>query len=312
MTTPTVSVIIPTYNRVDLLPETLDSVLAQTYKDYEIIVVDHGSTDGTSQALTPRYGDRVRWVELPYCELPACPRNAGIQTSRGSLIAFLDSDDLWLPHKLERQVEAAAKNPNAALFFSQAETFDGQVTKGPVVPVRPVPPKRAFEHLLFTNCVPMLTTMVRREVFDTVGVFNSQPEFRAVEDYDLWLRIAHRYPVHFTPEVMARCRLHRGGLSRRDTMAKMDCWELVLKNLFKTVNVSPALKKRALAHLDIERFKFMLRSPETASQARVHLQNALSKDPWNLPARALQAFTSCGGTDLLRFSLLRWHKQVSL
>src|ERR1700739_995623 len=95
-----VSVLLPTHNRKDLLREAIDSVINQTFKDWELIVVDNGSTDGTRDMVRSEYADRIRCLTIPHSEMPADARNAGITIARGPYLAFLDSDDLWMPEKL--------------------------------------------------------------------------------------------------------------------------------------------------------------------------------------------------------------------
>ena len=115
---PTVSVIIPTYNRRTYVQEAIDSVLAQTYPDYEIIVIDDGSTDGTDQVLHARYGDRIRYVWQEN-QGESAARNRGIALARGEYIALLDSDDLWLPDKLAKQIPFLDSHPGAVLALPQ-------------------------------------------------------------------------------------------------------------------------------------------------------------------------------------------------
>jgi glycosyltransferase involved in cell wall biosynthesis len=118
----TVSVIIPTYNRAELISQAIDSVLAQTVPAHEIIVADDGSTDDTA-AVVAAYGDRVRYLALPHRGQPAATRNAGIRAATGVLLAFLDSDDLFLPDKLARQIAALAQTPAAGVVYSNGLYF---------------------------------------------------------------------------------------------------------------------------------------------------------------------------------------------
>ena len=122
---PRVSVIIPTYNRLDYVQEAIDSVLAQTYTDYELIVVDDGSTDGTGDTLKARYGDRIRYLWQENQGWPAA-RNHGVSIAQGEYIAQLDSDDLWLPEKLVRQVPVLDACPEAVLVFSHVMQIDAE------------------------------------------------------------------------------------------------------------------------------------------------------------------------------------------
>lgn len=118
---PTVSVVIPTYNRAKYVTETIDSVLSQSYTDYEIIVVDDGSTDNTREALAP-YMDRIRYIHQQNSGVSAA-RNRGIKAARGKWIAFLDSDDIWLPEKLAVQIKDISKYPGVCLHTTNAGLY---------------------------------------------------------------------------------------------------------------------------------------------------------------------------------------------
>jgi glycosyltransferase involved in cell wall biosynthesis len=200
---PAVSVIIPTYNRGWVLKEAIDSVLAQEFSDYELIVVDDGSTDDT-RVILDSYGRDI--IVLPQANQGvSAARNRGIAESRAQLVAFLDSDDLWLPQKLTRQVSFFKSNP-AALIGQTEETW---VRNG----VRVNPKKRhqklsgmIFEPSLDLCLVSPSAVMIRKSLFDTVGVFDES--LPACEDYDLWLRVSCRYPVWLIDESLI---IKRGG-----------------------------------------------------------------------------------------------------
>ena len=201
---PTVSVIIPTYNRAEFLAQAIDSVLAQTCQDFEIIVVDDGSTDDTAQVLAA-YSDRVRYVPIPHSGLPAVARNAGLRVAEGEYVAFLDSDDRWLPYKLERQLPFLQNRPAIGLVCSNALVLRTGLEK-PDALYQP-PDQRAngwvLPELLKNNFVITSTAIVRRAVLDQVGVFSEQPALCALEDYDLWLRLAAQAEVVYLPEALA-------------------------------------------------------------------------------------------------------------
>lgn len=186
----TVSVVIPTYNRLWSLKDAVKSVKSQTYTDFEMILVDDGSTDGTD-----------RWIEKSVSGVVyirqenrgvSSARNRGIEASRGEYIAFLDSDDRWLPEKLSIQVEAMEGG------HSISHTEEIWMRNG----VRVNPRIRHKKHSgnIFLKSLPLViispsSVMIRREVFDDVGLFDEN--LLAAEDYDMWLRITARYPVHF-------------------------------------------------------------------------------------------------------------------
>jgi glycosyltransferase involved in cell wall biosynthesis len=189
--TPRVTVIIPTYNRAWCLREAVDSVLAQDFRDFELIVVDDGSTDDTPQLLQ-EYGEAIRVFRQENRGVSAA-RNAGIAVSRGALIAFLDSDDLWLQGKLARQVEFFKAHADALI----CQTEEIWVRNGRRVNPGKRHRKRGgmiFEPSLDLCLVSPSAVMVRRELFQCVGFFDEG--LPACEDYDLWLRVSSRYAVH--------------------------------------------------------------------------------------------------------------------
>lgn len=186
-----VSVIIPTYNRADLIGATLDSVLAQTYPHIEVLVADDGSTDDTA-AVVAGYGERVTFLPLPHVGLPAAARNAAIARARGAYLAFLDSDDLWLPDKLARQVTALEAYPDAGLCGTDALVLregEGEPRDRLLVPGAAAS-GRVLPRLLADNFLINSSVLLRRAVFDQAGPLSEEPLLRALEDYDLWLRCA--------------------------------------------------------------------------------------------------------------------------
>ena len=208
--TPRVTVIIPTYNRAGCLREAVDSVLAQDFRDFELIVVDDGSTDDTPRLLQ-EYGEAIRVFRQENRGVSAA-RNAGIAVSRGALIAFLDSDDLWLQGKLARQVEFFKAHAGALI----CQTEEIWVRNGRRVNPGKRHRKRGgmiFEPSLDLCLVSPSAVMVRRELFDRVGLFDES--LPACEDYDLWLRVSCRFPIGLieTPLIVKRGG-HADQLSR--------------------------------------------------------------------------------------------------
>jgi len=207
---PTVSVIIPTYNRAWCLREAVDSAAVQDFRDFEIIVVDDGSTDETARLLE-EYNESIRALRQPRRGVSAA-RNAGIAAARGELIAFLDSDDIWLPGKLARQVEFFRRRPDALI----CQTEELWVKNGRRVNPGTRHRKRGgmiFEPSLTLCLVSPSAVMLRRELFDRVGLFDEH--LLACEDYDLWLRVSCRFPVGLieTPLIVKRGG-HADQLSR--------------------------------------------------------------------------------------------------
>jgi glycosyltransferase involved in cell wall biosynthesis len=195
---PKVSIIIPTYNRFDLLCQTIRSVLNQTYDNYEIIVVDDGSMD---QTLTiPHIFSRVRLIPINHSGLPAVARNVGIKESDSEFIAFLDSDDLWFPGKLTAQLQCFHENPDAVLICTNATLVNEEATNHTSVPEN-IFQNTYFPHklsqkgnllgeLIKDNFIISSTTILKRNIIQKTGLFDENPLKRAVEDYDLWLKVA--------------------------------------------------------------------------------------------------------------------------
>ena len=241
---PEVSVIIPTYNRKEMVQEAVESVLSQTYQDFELIVVDDGSEDGTREMIQREFPGLLTYL---YQENQGVSRarNRGIETSRGKYIAFLDSDDLWLKKKLERQVQFMQQNPEAMICY----TDEIWIRRG----VRVNPKKKHAKHSgwIYPQCLPLCiispsSVLMRRELLEEVGGFD--PEFPVCEDYDLWLRVALRYPIHLIPEKLI---VKRGGhpdqLSHRSW--GNDIWRVraLLKILQK--ELPPSWRKLTVAEL---------------------------------------------------------------
>ena len=199
---PLVSVIIPTYNRWPMLGQAIESVLKQSYQGFELIVVDDGSDDQTAVELM-RYGSEIRLISQARRGVAAA-RNFGVRSSRGAYLAFLDSDDLWKPKKLEIQVAFMAAHE-----IQICQTEEVWIRRG----VRVNPKKRhrkpsgdIFRSSLDLCLVSPSAVMMTRELFERVGGFDEA--LTVCEDYDLWLRVALDTPVHLIPEPLV---LKRGG-----------------------------------------------------------------------------------------------------
>ena len=202
---PRVSVIIPAYNAAALLRHTLESVLGQSWRDLEVVLVDDGSTDETAQ-VAESFGGPVR-VLRQRNQGPSVARNHGVEAARGSFIAFLDADDLWLPDKLGLQMELFQERPELGLVYTNYQYTDGSK----LLPLHRGAQKVPFEGWVFRpllrdNFLATSTVVVRRECLQQVGGFD--PALEISEDYDLWLRVAREYPVGYVPAPLARYRFH--------------------------------------------------------------------------------------------------------
>ncbi len=243
--TPEISVIIPTHNRRAMLREALASVVAQRGANFEVIVVDDGSTDGTWQDLSgydlSTQRDNIRAVRTER-RGPAAARNRGIAMARSRLIAFLDSDDLWMPEKLARQSLFMRNNPDCAI----SQTGETWLRKGTRINPGRRHRKRPgdiFTDALHTCLISPSAAILRRGLLDEVGGFDE--DMTACEDYDLWLRILERHEVGLLDEPLAVRRAgHPGQLSA--TVAALDRFRiLALAKLLADASLGAA--KRAAA-----------------------------------------------------------------
>lgn len=205
---PSVSIVIPTYNRAGFLKEALESVLAQTVGCWEAVVVDDGSTDGTEAVVKSFADPRIRYIRQPNRGVSAA-RNRGIEEARFDTIAFLDSDDLWMPDKLERQLGFLAAHPEVGFLYGQIERhyLDSGVRK-----ILPEKHASSYAELLeLGNITFTPTVIIKRKCLAQTGLFDTN--LTIVEDYELWLRIAKLYPIAFLPGVSCRVRIHSGNSS---------------------------------------------------------------------------------------------------
>ena len=207
---PLVSVVIPTYNRAELVREAVASVLAQNYRPLELIVVDDGSDDATGDTLA-RYPE-VRVLRQAHTGMPGQVRNAGARLARGEYLAFLDSDDLWLPQKLARQVPAAT-----AAGAAISHTRERWVRSGRVISQRTQRHRRSgdlFADSLRKCVIGPSTVLLRRALFEQAGGFREDLEI--AEDYELWLRLTARHLVGYVEQELVIKRAgHPDQLSER-------------------------------------------------------------------------------------------------
>ena len=226
MTGPLISAIIPTFNRAGAVRRAIESVLCQTHAPVEVLVCDDGSTDETAAAVHQQFGARseVKLVTLPHSGLPAVARNAGLRLARGDWVAFLDSDDRWPAQRLERQLSLVEISPDVGLVCSNVRVEGTQQDYFAQVPRIG---QGLLGDLLRENFIIASSVLVRRKLVDQAGGFCEDPRLRALEDYDLWLRVATCARVHYIHEPLVLYRDDpdtslRGEISRRQHREGME------------------------------------------------------------------------------------------
>ncbi len=261
---PKVAVIIPLYNAAPFIRETLESVLGQSASDIEVVIVDDGSTD-QGPAIVQEYQEKTTRVRLIHQKNsgPAQARNRGILATDSEYLAFLDSDDLWLPQKLERQLAFLEEHPEVALCYTDARVIDSE---GRPLPHRerkfPLPvfhdPQEALEHLMLINFVVTSSVVLRRQILKESGLFSDR--YLGAEDWDLWLRIARKGLISGIREPLCLYRYHEQGLSRRRSFLLLATYRLTERSLqWLSPDGPPQLKnklRRRLALLASEIGKY--------------------------------------------------------
>lgn len=226
-----ISVIIPTWNRADTIKRSILSVLNQTYHPFEILVCDDGSTDNTEAIVRSIPDPRIRWISGGHSGCPAIPRNRGIFASKGDLVAFLDSDDYWLPEKLETQLELMRNTGLQAVCTNAYRDLDGTITGLLISNVQKV---LCFSDLVKDNKVVCSSMLINRSILLETEGFPEQEELRVGEDYCLWLRVSRLTPIAFAqkalvvykdaPEISVRSYGPSADIQRRRALRGFLAW----------------------------------------------------------------------------------------
>lgn len=237
--TPRVSIVMAAKNYARFLPMAVESVRAQTFTDWELLIIDDGSADDTPRAVHRFLGDpRIRYVRSDSLGQSRA-KNLGIGLSRGEFVAFLDADDAWLPTKLEKQLARFSAIPNVGVVYCRRLLMDegGRVAKPQAASATQSTSRRQkhISTMFVQNFVCFSSAVVRREVFSCVGAFN--PEWDLAIDYDLWLRVGRHYEFECVDEELVLYRTGHGNLS---------------KKLADRVDTAMAIMHRAELHYGIE------------------------------------------------------------
>ncbi len=208
-----VSVIIPVFNGLPFLKEAIDSVMAQTYKKFELIVINDGSTDGT-QALLDKFQKKLGKKMIVIKQKnqgQVIAKNRGIKKAKGELIAFLDSDDLWKREKLESQVNVFKEYKSLGLCYTEAVLIDGKST---VIGYRSANSSytgKCFERLIEKNQITASSVMIKRECLKRIGIFDET--LRTCENWDMWLRISLFFEIQYISQPLTYYRIHENHMS---------------------------------------------------------------------------------------------------
>lgn len=274
-----VSVIIPTFNRAAYLTEAVDSVLGQTFRDFELVVVDDGSTDDTVERMKG-YGARVRYL-YQQTRGPAAARNKGIEASTGELIAFLDSDDMWLPEKLAKQEAFFRTNPSLGLVataYGCIQPGDGFVKQDVLSPEE----LRRVRRSHYRNYFATSTVMLRRDCLEKVGMFDESLHF--AEDWDMWIRVLNRYDFAYIGEILTKYRQHGSNVTVTAFEKNVKDWEKVIEQHSGSGSVrGKILRRRRLSWLYLNQaivFRY-----QDVRQERRYMMKSIIAHPFCYPRR---------------------------
>jgi glycosyltransferase involved in cell wall biosynthesis len=267
---PKVSVIIPSYNAMAYLPETLESVLRQTFTDFEALIINDGSSDNIVEWVSGVKDTRVKLISQENQGLPGA-RNTGIAHAQGEYIAFLDADDLWEPTKLEKQVRYLDENPAVGLVHTpmllvdaqgkSTGRFMGSNAEGDV-----------WQQLITKNIIACPSVMVRRCCFETVGVFDQN--LRSIEDWDMWLRIAVHYPFGLIKEPLAYYRQLPNSMSKNCQVMEQ-AFHTVIERAFESAPSEQLyLKNHSYGHANLCLAWKALQSKNRDYKLALHFSNS--------------------------------------
>ena len=232
---PLVSIIMPAYNAEKYIQESIESVLAQTYQNWELLIVNDASTDNTKAIINNYLSDpRIKIINHQKNKGLAQTRNTGIEQSTGEYITFLDTDDLWTPAKLERQIEYHRQYPEFPVSHTNYIIFkeNGEIRRPLRLRFKPSFTMRGqlYKRLLAENMIGVLTVMIRADILKSFGGFDGT--LRSAEDHDLWLRLSKvNIPFGYINESLARYRVHGNSLSRAISKFKRERKKLLAKHV---------------------------------------------------------------------------------
>ena len=297
---PKVSVIIPTKNRAHYVSSAIQSVLDQTFRDFEIILVDGASIDNTREVIGKFDDERISYIREEKDRGASASRNTGIKRSRGRFIAFLDDDDLWMPSKLEKQLNLINKNPNIGVVYTGSWRINNS---GKVIGYNfPSLRGNIFPKILKKNYVGGCSMiLVRKECLEKVGLFDEN--LPGGEDFDLWIRLAKHYQFDYVRECLVLYRVHEKRIST-DPYRILRAKKLLYKKYSKELTTSFNHRKK-LAFWQYALGTLYCRCGDMA-QGKKQLVKAITNDPFSILYYA-RLFTSFFGSTVFNLSTVLLH-----
>lgn len=273
---PKVSVIIPTYNRAKLVDRAIKSVLLQTFKDFELFIIDDASTDNTQQIVEQFRDERIKIIRHQKNKGGSAARNTGINTAKGEYIAFLDDDDEWISTKLEKQIRFFERcKRNVGLIYNWAEIIDEE--KDSFVKLQCKVRGNFLREILNRSFLPSPTVMVKKLCFRSIGLFDEN--FTSCQDREMWTRIATQYQVEVLPECLAITHKH-SDFSIGGSPKKVIYGYYQYFTKFQKLYLQQGMKKELSQHLNSVAYKLAQEGYDEESKECFRLSFDYNKYSW--------------------------------
>jgi glycosyltransferase involved in cell wall biosynthesis len=298
MSKPTVSIILPTFNRAHVIGRSIRSLLDQTYRGFELIVVDDGSTDNTESVVKSFRDTRIRYLKYEPNRGAAHARNLGIQEARGQCIAFQDSDDEWLKDKLEKQIRVmSVAPPSMGIVYTGYWRVAGK--QRTYLPSSDKRTKDLDIHnlLLKENFVTTQTVLLKEECLKKVGLFDER--LPRLQDWELWLRVSKHYLFEFIDEPLVITYFQKDSITSKPD-ALINAFDLILQKYAQDFEKN----QRALAHAYFAMGKHLLNSDLRTPQQRAYLREAARLDPSRIKFRIYALISGLSNNTLNRLRMI--------
>jgi teichuronic acid biosynthesis glycosyltransferase TuaG len=279
-----ISIITPAYNAADFIAQTIQSVQAQTYTNWEMLIVDDGSTDSTEQVIK-QFANADARVKYIYQDngRQGKARNNAIRQAQGNYLAFLDADDVWVENKLETQL-SFIKTQQADLIFSDAYYFSDKLTSETSMQIKTTTyqGEQGLKAFLIANRIPILTVFCRKELIVNLGGFTEDRRIQNAEDYHLWLKLLmHGKKLVAQDAVLAYYRVHENAATHKDRSAIMQVLHAItdLRNHFP--KFAPLIDANIPVRIDTYLYNHIVTCPHKLSEL-LHIRNAYTTEQLNI------------------------------
>jgi len=300
---PLVSVVIPCYNRENFVADAIESVLKQTYQNFEVILVDDGSADHTENVIQRYLSDpRIRFYKHDVNRGIAAARNTGIKNAKGEFIALLDSDDMWLPKKIETQVEILSQDTIGELGVVWTDAYytdqlGNKRTSDAKIPadLNALFGDALLRRIFMGNFIIAGTSMIRRSCFDRIGFFDEQLRGGS-DDCDLWIRLAPYFQFRYLASPLAVIRLHEGNYSSIERHFQ-DQVVIIAKAISRNPEIA-ALKQKKLSQLHHSLGTHYFEKGNSP-RAREHFWKSIKANPFNVKPLVKWMFACTGSIGMM-------------